>query len=440
MVSGSRSLLIAFVTWGVAASPTSGQSTGSGQDQQNSAAGSKPRKIEEFRGGVRSDGKGSRTVTSIEQRRVADRVRRAEKALQRQLAAVTEQSQSLARQSFDAFRRGLMPLPDHLEQLKLGQRAELLTATTEEEAEAIQQRHIARLDSIVGALREFNQPNAEGWNADLLLAQALAAQARSQLATMQKRDGDAQAARQSALELAESHLERRRADSTIGWATVPMMVNARLVVQQIRQDEPYTSLPAGEFLDDAITLTRSWQERGAGIGRADRVALAEYQQARFALRHSMDRDTAEIAAVFRRADVAALRLYDQKRTFLRTGTASLYDVALAWSFRNELSDILSIAELAPPESSEVQMLRDLDALREFARSTRDRRGRIEADVSYVEVLASRAAAIQAYNELDAADQAAAELKQRAAGAQSDGASPPAKDAPAAATRKPVRLK
>ena len=439
-MSGSRNLLTAVVLWGVATSQAFGQAVTSEPEQPKPPADSKPRKIEEFRGGVRSDGKGNQTVTPVEQRRVAERVRRAEQALQQRLKVVSDQTQVLARQSFDSFRRGLMPLPDHLEQLKLGQRADLLTARTKEQAEAIQQRHIARLDSIIAALREFNQPNAEGWKADLLLAQALAAQARSQLATMQKRDGDANAARQEALELAAAHLERRRADSTIGWATVPMLVNARLVVQQIRQDEPYTSLPAAEFLDDAIALTRSWQERGAGIGRSDRVALAEYQQARFALRHGLERDTPEIAGLFRRAEAAALRLYDQKRTFLRSGTASLYDVAQAWSFRSELSDILSIAELAPPERSEQQTLRDLNALRQFARSTSDRRGRIEADISYVELLASREAAIQAYNELDAADLAAAELKQRATEAQPESASPPAKDAPAASVRKPLRLK
>ncbi|MBI1311375.1 hypothetical protein GC176_08720 [bacterium] len=383
-----------------------------------------------YRGTVRTDGRGNRVVTPLEVKRAVEQAQRAKQQADRQLKVLAEQSAALADQSFDSFSRGLMPLPDHLEQLKLTQRSELLTASDEKQAVEVQQRYVERMEAIVDALEEFNAPNAEGWQADLLLARALTAEARSDLATQQKRDGIAQAAREQALELAEDHLEQRQADSTIGWATVPMLVNAQLVVQRIQENEPYTLLPTDEFLDDAVTLTRSWQERDAGVGRADRLALAEYEQARFALRHGLELDPAQIAVLYQTAEAAAMDLYDQQREFLRSGTASLFDVALAWDYRSQLSDILSTAKLAPPETSERQLLLDLDALNELADDVTDRQGRIEADLSYIDVLSSRQKSLQALNDLDTANAAVEELKKHATEAEQSVAPP----APGDATR------
>ncbi len=401
------------------------------------AAGSPKRTIEVYRGTVRTDARGNRLVTPAEIRRATDRVRLARKRAEQQLQALVEQTSGLAEQSFDSFSRGLMPLTDHLEQLKLSQRAELLAARDEKQVAEIQMRHIERLDAVVGALRAFDQPNAQGWEADLLLAQTLAAEARSKLAAHQKRDAAAEAARQQAVALADAHLQRRQADSTIGWATVPMLVNARLVVQQVRQDEPYTQLPADEFLEDAVTLTRSWQERDAGIGRADRLALAQYQQARFALRHGLELDTNQIGRLYMSAETAALQLYNQQREFLRTGTASLYDVARAWSFREELGSILSLADLSPPLASEEQMLRDLGALQAFARDVEDRQGRIGADLSYINVLGSRQQTLKVLNDLDSAEAELKKLQPPPKEMPAEDAAP-ASDAPATSTRKPGR--
>jgi hypothetical protein len=401
------------------------------------AASSPKRTIEVYRGTVRTDARGNRLVTPAEIRRATERVRLARKRAEQQLQALVEQTSGLAEQSFDSFSRGLMPLPDHLEQLKLSQRAELLAARDEKQIAEIQMRHIERLDAVVGALRAFDQPNAQGWEADLLLAQTLAADARSKLAAHQKRDAAAEAARQQAVALADAHLQRRQADSTIGWATVPMLVNARLVVQQVRQDEPYTQLPADEFLEDAVTLTRSWQERDAGIGRVDRLALAQYQQARFALRHGLELDTNQIGRLYMSAEAAALQLYNQQREFLRTGTASLYDVARAWSFREELGSILSLADLSPPLASEEQMLRDLGALQAFARDVQDRQGRIEADLSYINVLGSRQQTLRVLDDLDDAEAELKKLQPPPKETSTEGTAP-ASDAPATSTRKPGR--
>ena len=438
MASGSRSNLVTAVGLLVgcllSGDALHAQSAPASKD---GAAGSPKRTIEVYRGTVRTDARGNRLVTPAEIRRATDRVRLARKRAEQQLQALVGQTSGLAEQSFDSFSRGLMPLTDHLEQLKLSQQAELLAARDENQIAEIQMRHIERLDAVVGALRAFNQPNAEGWEADLLLAQTLAADARSRLASHQKRDAAADAARQQAIALAGAHLQRRQADSTIGWATVPMLVNARLVVQQVRQDEPYTQLPADEFLEDAVTLTRSWQERDAGIGRADRLALAQYQQARFALRHGLELDTNQIGRLYMSAEAAALQLYNQQREFLRTGTASLYDVARAWSFREELGSILSLAELSPPLASEEQMLRDLGALQAFARDVEDRQGRIEADLSYINVLGSRQQTLRVLDDLDDAE---AELKKLQSPPKETSAedAAPASNAPATSPRKPGR--
>ena len=226
-----------------------------------------------------------------------------------------------------------------------------------------------------------------------------------------------------------------------------MMVNARLVVRQVRHEEAYTLLPAEEFLRDAVALTRSWQARDAGLGRADRLSLARYQQARFALRRGLELEQDQIGRLYMSAEAAALQLYNQQREFLRTGTASLYDVARAWSFREELGSILSVAKLAPPLTSEQQLHRDLGALQVFARGVEDRRGRIEADLSYISVLGTRQQALNVLDELDDAEAELKKLKAPPAGPTGNSAgsvepdsegSVPASDVPATSPRKPGR--
>lgn len=447
MVSGSRrrrlvaAVAVALLTGELILDGSlHGQDQPPTKDEAGETTAPQKRTIEVYRGRVRTDARGNRLVTPAEIKRAADRVRRAKKRAERQLESLAGQSAGLAQQSFDSFSRGLMPLPDHLEQLKLTQRAELLTANDEKQVAELQMRHIERLDAVVGALRAFDQPNAEGWQADLLLAQTLAAEARSKLAAHQKRDSAAEAARQQAIALADAHLQRRQLESTIGWATVPMMVNARLVVEQVRQDEPYTLLPADEFLADAVALTRSWQARDAGVGRTDRLALARYQQARFALRHGLESDTRQIARLYMSAEAAAMQLYNQQREFLKSGTTSLYDVARAWSFREELGSILTLADLSPPLASEEQLLRDLGALQAFARGVEDRRGRIEADLSYISVLGTRQQTLNALDDLDDAEESLKKLQtppEEANGPSTEGAAP-ANDVPATSPRKPRR--
>ena len=446
MASGNRWSVAAAVALLLGYSLSGGalhaQDKPAGNAGASGTTASPKRTIEVYRGKVRTDARGNRLVTPAEIRQATDRVRLAKRRADQQLQVLADKTAGLAEQSFDSFSRGLMPLNEHLEQLELTQRAELLTAKDEKQIAEIQMRHIERLDSVVDALREFNQPNAAGWEADLLLAQTLEAEARSRLAAHQKRDAAAEAAREQAIALANAHLQRRQADSTIGWATVPMLVNARLVVQKVRQDEQYTQLPADEFLDDAVTLTRSWQERDAGIGRADRLALAEYQQARFALRHGLELDTNQIGQLYMSAEAAALQLYNQQREFLQTGTASLYDVARAWSLREELGGILSMANLSPPQTSEDQMLRDLGALQAFASDVEDRRGRIEADLSYINVLASRQQTLKVLDDLDDAEAELKKLQAPPKETPADGSAPatgaPASDAPATAPRKTSR--
>ncbi len=304
---------------------------------------------------------------------------------QRIAARMNEAAVNLSEQSFDAFQKGLMPLEDHLEQLDGILTAELATLTDQKQLPAAYQNHERRLNRALTALREFNQPNAIGWKSDILLSETMIAQTQAWQAEARGQRGASDAARQRSVEFASQHLAQRKQDFEIGHATVPMIVNGQLVLTEIAPENQFAPPDAGLFLNDMLVFTRIWSERKAGIGREDRLALAEFQQAQFELLGSLDdpRRKREVGEHAQRAEEAATRMYDSQWEFAQKGTSSLFDVTAAWRLRRRLHDILSSADQKIATSLAARRDNDLNRLAEEANLVKDLSGRMSADVNFV---------------------------------------------------------
>lgn len=313
---------------------------------------------------------------------------RSSNSWQRIAERMKETSLNLSEQSFDAFQRGLMPLEDHLEQLDAVLTTELTTVTDEKQIPIAYQNHERRLNRVIAALRAFDQPNAIGWKSDVLLAETTLAQTQAWQADARGQRGAADAARQRSVELAGQHLAQRKLDFEIGHATVPMVVNGQLVLVELDPDNRFTPPDARLFLEDSLVFTRIWSERKAGIGREDRLALAEYQQAQFDLLAALDnpRRKKEVGEYSQRAEEAATRLFESQWEFAQKGTSSLFDVTSAWRLRRRLHDILGAAEQKISTSLATRRDNDLNRLAEQADLVNDPKGRLPADVNFVGLL------------------------------------------------------
>lgn len=304
---------------------------------------------------------------------------------QRIATRMNEAAVNLSEQSFGAFQKGLMPLEDHLEQLDAILTSELSTLTDQKQLPAAYQNHERRLNRVLTALRQFNQPNAIGWKSDILLTETMISQSQAWQAEARGQRSASEAARQRSVEFASQHLAQRKQDFEIGHATVPMIVNGQLVLVELAPENKFLPPDARSFLEDTLVYTRIWSDRKAGIGREDRLALAEFQQAQFELLSSLDdpRRKREAGVHAQRAEEAATRMYDSLWEFAQKGTSSLFDVTAAWRLRRRLHDILSSADQKIATSLANRRDSDLNRLADEANLVKDLTGRMSADVNFV---------------------------------------------------------
>jgi len=244
----------------------------------------------------------------------------------------------LAERSFDSFSRGLMPLHDHLDQLQLAASSEFRLLPPNGTGEtAVAVRHLSRVRKVERALGRLNEPNAAGYRADLLLAQAMVAQAELDLASIQGEQAVAEFAAQRAKILAERHLLERRFDSSLGLTSLSTLVNAEMLTTA-------GAARGRELLMQAVRTTRRWSQLGSGLGRPDKVAEAEFELARFDFFVALDSEELNVGPGFQTASRAAQRMLDRKIEYYRTGTASLYEIARTWQNMRELVEYAASTE------------------------------------------------------------------------------------------------
>jgi hypothetical protein len=311
------------------------------------------------------------------------------------LKSSTTIADRLARSGADAFRRSLMPLEDYAQQLesvleirksqaRLQQNdAALVTALTD---------HLTQLQRATAQLRSMKQPASAGWQSKSLLAELLAANTRIELAEAANDAAGAEDWQRRARVLASEHLESRMRDyREFGHASLGDMMRAvsflstntgqQAGASDQRLNSGALSSYAG-FLQRVVEMSETFEKRGAGIGRADKVEMARYELARIqGLAALSQNDNAAAKAAFQRSAGAARKMFDTRTEYYGRGTAGLHDVAEAWRLLRHADSVLPDNPDARRDSNQ-----RLDRLMKMADSVSDLRGRNQADVAEVGAL------------------------------------------------------
>ncbi len=125
-------------------------------------------------------------------------------------------------QSRRAFDRGLMSFSDYADHLRVAQQLNVKLAGLESgrsSKSAVLSEQKALLQDAIRVLRRFDQPGAKGWEAAVLHARLLAANADVELAEESGNHRDRDRAIRQRTALAEQFYERSLADYRIGLAT-----------------------------------------------------------------------------------------------------------------------------------------------------------------------------------------------------------------------------
>lgn len=311
----------------------------------------------------------------------------------RDLEQARRQATDLADRSASAFERGLMPLGDYLEQATLVQWTEQLLADVrfEGDAVAVRRNHLARMQSALGRLRQFNQPNAKRWEADVALAEWAVADAELQLANAEQ---DSVASGRSVLRRAEAALDHnrlRQRDADIGWASLQATSRASAQAASSALPDSFASSITDEdhrmYLAAVAWQTSAWERDGAGIGRADRVQKSDLAVEVADLNVELQSGRVDHAAqTMRRADREFQDLFTTQQDFHAKGTASLYDLSRTWLAWRELHDLAADKPGVVDADQVAGRERARSALTRLADQTVDRRGRHAADVTVVRLI------------------------------------------------------
>jgi hypothetical protein len=299
-----------------------------------------------------------------------------------------EAAVELVEAAADAFMRGLMPLDHYLEQMRVVYSLELRLAMEQNDRQAARmaaQRHIDRLAGTVEVLEAFNEPAAEGWVADTLLAQAALADAEGELANLQGNRGAAQAARERFESLAWDHLQARQIDDVeLGLASLPTLANAVAMVAATGEEG---AAEFGAFREQILLTTEVWNAVGAEIGREDLVQQAELEAATEGIQWAlMNEDAPGFAAAVQQAEQTAREMLSTRMEFYEFGTASLADLTQTWMLRSRVHQLAAEVDGGLTEQMDRQRREDLSSLLEIADSIEDLRGRHAADVQFVRLL------------------------------------------------------
>ncbi len=291
-----------------------------------------------------------------------------------------------------SFERGLMPLADYLESLTVVEAALLgevkLDVEThpwpQVEARDVERALAPRLNELrtaVTRLRAFRQPAAEGYTADVALAEYALRDAELQAAYL---TGTTTAIPRLSVEREQAaieHYRRRLLDyNKLGHASLPSMVDAATML-------PVSPQWKLQVRQAAVDRTRGWSQAGAGIGRSDRVTSAKLDLTVSTVgvaASALQRE--ELAALYSEADRFAQELQAQQQQFFARGTATLGDLTRSWQWRWQLQSRALQQDLPIPDAAQASLNTELAALTRLARQVTDQRGRMRADVLRVELL------------------------------------------------------
>ena len=316
-----------------------------------------------------------------------------------QLARTRQLALSLAEKSDDNFRRGLLPLGDYLRQVSLSYqlRRSLVDFGEGGSRRDLANQEVARYQNVVQQLEQFGQPAAKGWAGDVALAHVYLSRAEAESAHAAGDQGQVNAALQTQVDWSKQLVGYREFDSNLGMAPPQSVIAA----EQLERRASLDALPRDPTRAEYRTAFASyrnqlkgmaeqvdvWSERGAGIGRQDRVHQVRYELAQAdAVLGLINGDKSGRRTALQSAQNELTELFQTQREFYSKGTASLFDLARTWSDRQSVLDQGRDLKDFASTKSQAAHAKDLELLETLADRTRDRRGRISADVEFVAAL------------------------------------------------------
>jgi len=318
-----------------------------------------------------------------------------------QLARTRENALRLAANSDHGFRRGLLPLGDHLRQLALSYslRQSVATFGIGPSRETLNQQELSRYREIVETLEQFRQPAAEGWRADLALARSHLARVEGEQAYLQ---GDRMALRDALnrqVTWSNRHLATRELDHFLGMASPRQVIEAAQFERRSRLEALPRYPTSTEYrlayqsyrddLGDLVQNVERWSQQGAGLGRRDEVHRTRFALAQAdAILGLLNADDSTRRRALQSAESELDALFETQTEFYRRGTVKLFEMARTWQERQAIYDQATDLRNFPRSQAEAAHARDFEKLETWAAQTRDRRGRIAADLAFISALKS----------------------------------------------------
>ncbi|QDT98151.1 hypothetical protein V144x_36360 [Gimesia aquarii] len=327
--------------------------------------------------------------------------RRDSAQLKKHLRQTENRANDLVRQSTNSFTRGLMPLVDYNLALKIAFDTKIEVAeiqkTKQNKGFLLEQKQ-QLIQQAVEQLQEFDQPASQGWYGDLVHAKLLLAQNQYEIARVNQ-DRDAQqfaleaisknsaeyyAIRNIEAQVGEADLsEYRRALSSVNNANQEL----DLFYQNTKNDT--ASFETYERRLEEIKTDINWMaSNGAGLGRADLLDLSKahlsYAKGKYSLNNNRKGRSQELFTESMQYAKAAWNL--RANQYYPAGTASLHDVTSSWLMWKAAGTELADLKTTDSQSIDKELNVGLDQMLNLADSIRDRRGRLDSDVSLVHCL------------------------------------------------------
>ena len=314
----------------------------------------------------------------------------------RLLQESTNRAWRLRQRSRHAFERGLMPLADYADQLDLALQIETAVAIRHENdfaRDAALTAHADQLKTAAHLLRQFRQPGARGWRADVAHAEFLAADAALRATTNRQDIPGLELVSRSVHAQALRHFQLRLADFEQGLASLSDLSRAAShLASNISGQETSDSVvrDMSEYrvrLQQNLLATEELARLGAAGGRIDRIHAAQFELNRSTvLLAGLTNDRQSASYAFQAADNAAQQWLASQSRLHGSGTLRLFDLAQGWYRWQELHQQAHRFGLDVPKASSVQQQSDLQRLVRLSHRHTDVRGRTAADVSMVHSL------------------------------------------------------
>lgn len=288
--------------------------------------------------------------------------------------------------SESAFVRGLMPLESRLTYLALARDSRLAVEDLSVEQQAgIWAGYRDELVRVVSQIERLNQPGAAGWGGELAWSHYALARAEHQLAIVSGNQEATDATQGGVLVAAENLLQQREWDYSLGLASLADLAYSRDRFLDASNSGVDTRLNS---LDETRMLLTGWNQRGAAIGRTDKILAANLTGDVLILQSSLESgQTDAVKQSISALHQAGHEHFAQTYAYYQRGTAPLHQLSSSVMLRQRLIPMEREFPELSSETDQQTFQQDWQALKTIASQTNDLRGRVQADVIAIDLMA-----------------------------------------------------